>query len=335
MRLSLFSILDQHPEAPLAGRDRHLELLRLAEVADAAGLEALWVAEHHFQPGGLCPAPPILLAAVGARTRRLRLGAMVSVLPFHSPVDLAEQYALLDRLSGGRVNLGVGSGYIGLELEAFGIDPAEKRLRFDAGYETLQKAFRGEPVSVVSGRTPEVRLNVLPVQQPSPPMWIAVQRREAIPFVARRGAGLALVPYATLDDLDALRVLITEYRAALPKGTPGTVSVAFHVYVGPHVERARASLQRYLDSRRTTQSTFYLQQVARDPRHASVAHLEQSGLVGLGDAARVGDRLRSLREAGVDEVLAIVDFGGLAEEDVHASARALAALADGVAAPRG
>ncbi|MGI0129114.1 MAG: LLM class flavin-dependent oxidoreductase, partial [Thermoplasmata archaeon] len=127
VRLSAFTVLDAYPSGADPARDRYRDAIELARSCEASGLSAIWVAEHHFHSGGLCPAPPILLAAMGRETERIRLGVMVSVLPFHEPVDLAEQYALLDRLVGGRLNLGVGSGYIPMEFDGFGVDPATKR----------------------------------------------------------------------------------------------------------------------------------------------------------------------------------------------------------------
>src|SRR5579871_5321892 len=106
VELSAFSVVDAYPEGVGQGRDRYGELLALAETADRAGLSAFWVAEHHFHPGGLCPSPPVVLAAAGARTRRIRLGCLVCVLPFHAPVEVAETYGLLDELIGGRLNFG-------------------------------------------------------------------------------------------------------------------------------------------------------------------------------------------------------------------------------------
>ncbi len=136
---------------------------------------------------------------------------MVSVLPFHRPIDVAEEYAMLDQLLGGRLNLGVGSGYIPMEFEGFGVDPTTKRERFESGLDTILTAFRGGSVRAHEG-APPVRLNVLPVQQPHPPIWIAAQRREAIPFVARRGVSIALIPYATLSGLDELGAVVREFR---------------------------------------------------------------------------------------------------------------------------
>lgn len=323
MQLSAFTVVDGYSPETSEGRDRYQEVLRLAEACEGAGLSTLWVAEHHFNAGGVCPAPPILLAAAGERTRRLRLGVLVSVLPFHNPVELAEQYSLLDHLLGGRLNLGVGSGYIPLEFAGFGIDPATKRERFDRAFEVLLAAFRGDPIAVDGASGTPVRLNITPVQTPHPPLWIAVQRREALPHVAAKGVNVALVPYATVQNVDELAEEIREFRHHLPPGVTARVSVALHLYAGPQAERARAALQQYLDSRLATQSSFYQDKVRRDPHHASAATIERSGFALLGPTADVLDGLEQFRRAGVDEILGIFDFGGLARADAEASVEAL------------
>jgi alkanesulfonate monooxygenase SsuD/methylene tetrahydromethanopterin reductase-like flavin-dependent oxidoreductase (luciferase family) len=323
VKLSAFTIVDQFPLPEGEGRDRYAEVVDLAGTAEAAGLSALWVAEHHFQPGGTCPSPPVLLAACGARTTRLRVGVMVSVLPFHRPVDLAEEYALLDRLTRGRVNLGVGSGYIPAEFEGFGVDPAQKRERFDRTLDWLLDAFAGREVRTSEPSAHPVRLNVRPVQTPHPPIWVAVQRREAIPFVARRNRSIALIPYATVSGLPELAEELREYRAALPDGSRAEVAVGLHLYAGDHPDRARAALDRFLTSRLRTQSTFYQAKAAQDPHHASREGLEESGFALIGSAREVAERLDAFRRIGVDEILGIFDFGGLAADDVAESVQAL------------
>jgi len=322
VQLSAFTIVDDYPPEAGAASSRLADVVRLAEAAESGGLTGLWVAEHHFLSSGVCPAPPVLLAACGARTRRIRLGVLVTVLPFHRPIELAEQYAVLDHVLGGRLNLGVGSGYIPAEFEGFGIDPATKRERFDTALETLLTAFQGGEVTVEGARVP-VRLNVRPVQRPHPPIWIAVQRREAIPFVARRDASVALIPYATVSGLSELAEEISEYRAALPSGSRARVTVGLHVYAGEHPDRARAALDRFLASRLRTQSTFYQAKSARDPHQASRAGLEAANLALIGSAQDVAGRLDEFRRIGVDEVAGIFDFGGLPPEDVAGSVRAL------------
>ena len=327
MRLSAFTVVDEY--ASQASSDRLLEVMSLAEAAEAAGLSTVWVAEHHFHSGGVVPSPPVLLAALGTRTRRIRLGALVSVLPFHRPIELAEEYAMVDRLLGGRLNLGVGSGYIPLEFDGFGIDPGEKRERFDRALDTLLAALEGKEVRSEGARSVPVRINVRPVQRPYPPIWIAVQRREAIPFVARRKAYLALVPYATLADRGELADEVRDYRAHLPAGARGEVAAALHLYAGPNPERARHALQRYLDSRLATQSAFYQEKVRRDPSHANADAIERSGWALFGSAREVASSLRAFAATGVDEVLGIFDFGGLSASDVRESVRALGAEFEG------
>jgi alkanesulfonate monooxygenase SsuD/methylene tetrahydromethanopterin reductase-like flavin-dependent oxidoreductase (luciferase family) len=319
VKLSAFSIVDEFPASEGVGRNRYDEVVQLAEVAEAAGLAGLWVAEHHFQPGGVCPSPPVLLGACAARTQRLRLGAMVTVLPFHRPVDVAEQYALLDQLTHGRLNLGVGSGYIPAEFEGFGVDPTQKRALFDAALDDILGAFGGRPLLVSPTAPHAVSLNVRPVQTPHPPVWVAVQRREALPFVARRGLSVALIPYATVSSLSELSTQVREFRAALLPGGQAEVAVALHVYAGDHLDRARGALDRYLASRLRTQSAFYEAKAAREPRHAGREGLEEGGFALLGSAKEVARRLEPYREMGVDEVLGIFDFGGLPAEDVAAS----------------
>ncbi len=325
MKLSAFSVVDEYPSPDGAPTDRVREVVGLAEAAESAGLSALWVAEHHFHPGGVCPSPPVLLAACGARTRRLRLGALVSVLPFHRPIDVAEEYALLDRLLGGRLNLGVGSGYLPTEFEGYGVDPAGKREAFETSLATILAAFAGEPIRVDGERSVPVRINVRPVQQPHPPLWVAVQRREAVGHVARRGLSIALVPYATVADVAELAAEIREYREQLPAGARGEVAVALHLYAGPSPARAREALQRYLDSRLAFQSAFYKEKVAHDPRHARAETLEASGFALFGGAEEVATGLRRFADAGVDEVVGLFDFGGLPPSEVHASIARLGA----------
>lgn len=323
MRLSAFTVVDEYPDDP--PRDRLLDVLRLADAAEAGGLSTLWVAEHHFHSGGVCPAPPVLLAALGARTRRLRLGALVSVLPFHEPVELAEQYAMVDHLTGGRLNLGVGSGYIPMEFEGFGVDPLAKRELFDQGLETILAAFEGREIRANRAGAVPVHVNVRPLQRPHPPLWIAVQRREAIPHVARRGLSVAFVPYATLASPAELAEEVREYRSHLPAGARGEVAAALHLYAGPNPDAARHALQRYLDSRLATQSAFYQEKVRRDPAHANAAAIEKSGWAIFGPPEEVAERLRAFASTGVDEVLGIFDFGGLESDEVGRSVRALGA----------
>jgi len=323
VRLGAFTVVDPDVGRPDGDVDRVTEVVRLAEEAEAAGLRSLWVAEHHFQGGGACPSPPVVLAACGMRTRTIRLGSLVSVLPFHRPVDVAEEYAVLDRLIAGRLNLGIGSGYLASEFAGFGIDPATKRDRFDESLATVLDAFAGRPIRPGGAEAAAVTLNVVPVQQPHPPLWVAVQRREAAPHVARRGLSIALIPYATVSTPEELGEVIADYRRALPGGTVGSVAAAVHLYGGERVDLAREAFHRYVRSRHATGSTFLERKTQERPEHATPEAMEQADLAVFGEPTEVVRRLERYAAAGVDDLLGIFDFGGLPTDEVVRSVRAV------------
>jgi alkanesulfonate monooxygenase SsuD/methylene tetrahydromethanopterin reductase-like flavin-dependent oxidoreductase (luciferase family) len=290
MRVGAFSVVESRPSPgdELAGT-RYDELLRLIETADRSGLASFWIGEHHFQSSGLCPSPPVLLAAAGQRTSRIRLGSLVCVLPFHRPVDVAEEYALVDVLLHGRLNFGVGSGYVPLELDGFGVPAALKRELFDRNLAEIRSAFLGEPIQVPGGGT--VRINVRSPQSPHPPIWVAAQRRESIPHVARAGLGLALLPYATFRDPSDLAAAIREYRSALPEDVPGTVSVALPLYVGEDSARANRALDRHLASRVAASEGFYEGAVRRGPCTLTASAVARAGFSLFGSSEVVADGL--------------------------------------------
>ena len=173
MKFGIFSVVDHYPnELARTSGQFYAELLEQVAAADALGFDSFWIAEHHFHEYGAIPRPPVWMAAAAQRTKRIRLGAAVVVLPFDHPLRTAEDYAMVDVISGGRLNLGVGSGYLKHEYEGFGIDPEEKRDRFDEALDVLLKAWSGERFSYRGKyqRVDDVQLNVMPVQRPRPPV---------------------------------------------------------------------------------------------------------------------------------------------------------------------
>src|SRR2546421_8702556 len=109
--------------------------------AEALGYQSVWIAEHHFNDYGLCPAPQVLAAFLAARTRTLRLGMGVSLLPLHHPVDLAEQLAVLDVVSGGRLDVGIGRGGTLQDYQTFRSERADARLRIEEGIALMRQFF--------------------------------------------------------------------------------------------------------------------------------------------------------------------------------------------------
>jgi len=194
-----FGVFDHVDDSglPLA---EHLEgRLQLAETYDRLGFHGYHVAEHHGTPLGLSPSPGILFAALSQRTQRLLFGPMVFLLPLYHPLRLIEEVAMLDALSNGRFQIGVGRGVSPIELGFYRLDMAEQRGRYQETLEVLLQGlsndtldYRGEFYSFDN-----VPMTVRPVQRPHPPLWYGVGSAESIRWCAQNGVNavtLALGP---------------------------------------------------------------------------------------------------------------------------------------------
>jgi len=209
----------------LAGAARPEEWPRVldwAERAEALGLHSLWLPEGHFRRGALA-SPLIVLSAVAARTRRLRLATTSLLLPVHHPLRVAQEVAVLDLLSGGRVILGVGRGFAEPLFRAFGLEVREKRDRFDEALDAILRAWAGERLSLsgehfatLEGRT--VVPSLRPLQRPHPPLVVAAFGRKGLLQAARRGLPWLASPVETLE---ALAENLAFHRSHLPPGVDG------------------------------------------------------------------------------------------------------------------
>jgi alkanesulfonate monooxygenase SsuD/methylene tetrahydromethanopterin reductase-like flavin-dependent oxidoreductase (luciferase family) len=167
--------------------------LEEAVLAEELGFDCVWASEHHFSPDAWSPAPFPFLAAVAARTERVRLGTYVLLLPLHNPLRIAEDVAVLDNISGGRVDLGVGVGSSPAEFRTFGV-PIEGRLgRTFEALRIIERCFAGEAFSH-EGKYytfPDVHMTTTPVQRPGPPILVAAMGEQSVAWTARRGYGMA------------------------------------------------------------------------------------------------------------------------------------------------
>ena len=157
--------------------------------AEPLGFHSVWLAEHHFNDYGLCPAPPVLASYVAARTTALRLGMGVSLLPLHHPVDLAEQLAVLDVVSGGRLDVGVGRGGTLQDYQTFQSDRDDSRARVEEGIELMRQCWRAEPFDFKGRFHSAERLHVRPrpIQAPHPPLFVACNSEDSVLSAARLG----------------------------------------------------------------------------------------------------------------------------------------------------
>ncbi len=186
--------------------------LERIEIMDGTGYDAVWLAEHHFSSFSVCPSVHMVGVLAAARTRRLRIGTGVSLAPFYHPLRLAEEVALLDLLSGGRVNWGAGRGFARVEFEAFGVPPDESTSRFRETVEIVLKAWTDERLSFTGEHFRFDGIEVLPkpAQRPHPPVWMAASSEGAIEWAAGRGFSILMDPHSSSAEIGHKRRLYVE-----------------------------------------------------------------------------------------------------------------------------
>ena len=229
----------------------HQELFRRqleeAELAERIGIDQMWFLEHHLQPSAT-PSPNLMIAAASQRTRRIRFANMVNILPFRNPLLVAEEAAMLDNLTGGRLDLGLGRGLRPPEFEAFGVDQAQSREMFVESFDLIRRIWADENF-VHHGKYWTVVKNgpLSPplVQRPHPPFLVSAQSEESL----RWAAGLD-IPFAQIDALvDRARrdqALYREVQVAHGHAPAARLYLMREIYVADSDTRARAEAQSYL-----------------------------------------------------------------------------------------
>ena len=321
MRYSIFSVMDHHPGRARSVPDYYAQLFRVAAAAEQLGYHGLFVAEHHFHEYGVVPNPAVMLAALAQHTQRLRLGPAIATLTYHNPLMVAESYAMLDVLSGGRLVLGVGSGYLKHEFAGFGISPEDKRQRFDETLMLVRRLLAGERVNHEGKyhRLDGVALNVRAIQQPAPPIYVAALAREAGYHIGRQGSNLMAIPYATAQNFAELGELQAAFRrgraeAGLGAGEDDS-NYTFHCHVAATDEEARLNATGPFDL--YVETRLYARRQTYDD-------VEASGLALFGSAETVARKVAALARMGIPNISLLMDFGFMTEAKVLASMRAFA-----------
>ncbi|MDH3603440.1 MAG: LLM class flavin-dependent oxidoreductase [Candidatus Tectomicrobia bacterium] len=199
----LFDWVDRG-EAPL--QQLYEERLQLLEVADTAGFFCYHLAEHHATPLGMAPSPALFLTAVAQRTQ-LRVGPLVYLLPLYNPLRLIEEVCMLDHLSGGRLELGVGRGVSPYELNYFGVDAADTRAIFNEALAVLIAGLTHDRLTFEGQyyQFHDVPMELHPLQQPYPPLWYPTHNPDSVSYAARHGYNfVGIGPAAVVRDLTEL-----------------------------------------------------------------------------------------------------------------------------------
>jgi alkanesulfonate monooxygenase SsuD/methylene tetrahydromethanopterin reductase-like flavin-dependent oxidoreductase (luciferase family) len=209
-----FGVFDHLDNSGVLLRDFYEERLQLIEEYDRVGIHVYLTAEHHATPLGMSPSPSVFHSAVAQRTKRLLFGPLVYTLALYHPLRLAEEVCMLDHLSGGRFQLGVGRGISPYELGYYGVNPDEAHERYLESYEVLMKALKAgraaSPELTHEGKFyqyKDVPMTLAPLQTPHPPLWYGVGDPNGVSWcVANRCNVVGNAP------LDRMRVITDRYR---------------------------------------------------------------------------------------------------------------------------
>ncbi len=186
------------------------------EIMDQTGYDCVWLAEHHFNTYSVCPSVHLMASQVAARTERLRIGTAVTLAAFYHPLRIAEEVALLDIFSGGRVNWGAGRGFDQTEFDAFDVPVEESKTRFRENVEIVLEAWNQDRVTFDGEfwQFDDVEVLPKPKQQPHPPFWVAATSEDAIEWAGSKGYSILMDPHASHAEIGRKRQFFADTLAA-------------------------------------------------------------------------------------------------------------------------
>lgn len=314
MEFGIFDHVDRSDE-PLA--DYYEFRLKLVELYDRGGFYCYHVAEHHSTPLSVASSPSVYLSAVAQRTRRLRFGPLVYLLPFYHPLRLIEEVCFLDQISRGRMQLGVGRGISPFETRYFGLDPDASRQRFDEIFEILLKGLTHKTLTHAGPafQFSDVPLETEPYQKPHPPLWMGVNSAASAAAAAGRGINMvSLVP------IDAMRPVADAYwNAAGPdRRETRKVGISFFIVTAETAGAAAAEAERAYGA--WLKSFNYLYALhGRGPmlgaQPESFADAQRAGRAIAGTPAQVAEFLcHAVETSGVNYIVGQFAFGKMPPE---------------------
>jgi len=301
------------------------DIIDEAVYAEHVGLHSAWIGEHHFSTLGVLSCPDLALSYVAARTQRIRLAPAVTVLPLHHPIRVAEQWATLDLLSGGRVDFAAGRGYDRREYLPLGVSFDNNQAIFEEGMEIVRRLWSADAPISHHGRHyafDDVMITPRPAQRPIP-SYVASFSQPSMELAARLGCGLIVAPFAAALSFGGLRQVADLYHATCARhGTrPGRLMCSYFIHFAdtPAEEAAaRARQIRYYrecvipafpgDPATAPPSYRYFIGMVERLRTVKPEDLTENSVL-LGSAARMTEVLRQLEAVGIDEVILYFNVG--------------------------
>lgn len=334
MKFGLLTLFDHYAE-DCSEEQYYKNFFDEVSYAEELGFDSIWLGEHHFCRY-ICPAPQIVAGAIAQRTRKMRIGTAIVLLPHHDPIRLAEDYALVDLISGGRLDLGVGRGFIKATYDGFNQSMDESRERFNECLDIIEGAWRQPNFSYTGKfyRANNVTILPRPVQRPAPPIFMAAAA-SAESFVAagKRGHSILLAPF--FQSRERLKQNVELYKETLRESgfAPDTLQIiaGYHSFIDETPALARSKWEdhymRYLhfvnglinpgeytsiDYRSWRRSAEALSKVTFDQMYPDQ--------VMCGDAGQCAERVALLEEQfGVTHFWVYMDLGGLPQRELRRS----------------
>ena len=326
MEFGYFTLSDNHyDDNPRQANAFVGDILDEAVYAEEVGLHSAWIGEHHFSTLGVLSCPDLVLASVAARTSRIRLAPAVTVLPLHHPIRVAEQWATLDLLSGGRVDFAAGRGYDRREYLPLKVSFENNQEIFEEGMEVVRRLWSSEgPISHHGAhyQFDDVAITPKPVQQPLP-TYVASFSQPSIELAGRLGCGLIVAPFAAAMTYGGLQQVTDLYRRTCAKydRTPGRLMCSYFIHfvdTKEEEEAARARQIRYYkecviaafpgDPSTAPPSYRYFIGMVERLRNVRPEDLTENSVL-LGSPTQITDTLKKVEAAGFDEVILYFNVG--------------------------
>src|SRR6266404_2971773 len=326
MKFGYFTLSDNHYENNNREANAFVaDILDEAVYAEEVGLHSAWIGEHHFSTLGVLSCPDLVLANVAARTRHIRLAPAVTVLPLHHPIRVAEQWATLDLLSGGRVDFAAGRGYDRQEYRPFGVSFEDNQAIFEEGVEIVRRLWSADrPISHTGKhyQFENVAITPSPVQRPLP-AYVASFSQPSIELAGRLGCGLIVAPFAAAMSYGGLRQVADLYNETCARHgcQPGRLMCSYFIHFADtpaEEEAARARQIRYYkecviaafpgDPEKAPPSYRYFIDMVERLKKVRPEDLTENSVL-LGSPGRMIETLKKVESLGFAEVILYFNVG--------------------------
>ncbi len=301
------------------------EIVDEAVYAEEVGLHSAWIGEHHFGTLGVLSCPEVVLANVAARTKRIRLAPAVTVLPLHHPIRVAEQWATLDLLSGGRVDFAAGRGYDRREYLPFKVAFDDNQALFEEGMEVVRRLWSSDSPISHHGKYydfDDVGITPKPIQRPVP-AYVASFSKPSIELAAKLGCGLIVAPFAAAMTFGGLEQVAQLYKESCSRHgrTPGRLMCSYFAHFADtksQEDSARARQIRYYkecvigalpgDPRKAPPSYYYFVDMVERLQKERPQDLSENSVL-IGSSPQITATLKNVAAAGFDEVILYFNVG--------------------------